>query len=313
MEKAVGEWCSVWRMYQCRPNQEEGKRKREKGRVGEITPGGVRTICSFRTPVVIQESLEGVGKWAEALGASPKQKVSHAGQRHRQDESWNLEEEMKAIFNILPPASRHITLTRWNPHTIIPLGSFLILWLAKAGAFSILGELFLFRTSGLAAECTDRWPEEVGDRGGEERSGVGHCPVEAQRAHELHREQEEEDASQGANTLRTRIEKSLKSVQTIFWTHTVTFKALYSTVNHALEPSPGVLKIWDRDKLWLEDPMVLIVNRFHSSFFCLSLVPWQPGGWRQRVLVHCASAAALPPPRQRQRDWCNKSSTPGLP
>lgn len=76
---------SVWCMYQGCPHHSE--RQIEESRVEEITPGGVETPCSSQTPVVMQKSLKGAGKWAEALGALTEQKISHAEQCHHHDES----------------------------------------------------------------------------------------------------------------------------------------------------------------------------------------------------------------------------------
>lgn len=189
----VKKWCSVWHMYQCSPNQVEGERKREKSRVGEITPGGVKTTCRFQTPAVIQEGLEGLGERAEAPRALPKQKSSHVGQRHHQDDPWNLGEKIKTVLDLFTPRSKNT-------------------------------ELFVHRASGVAAQCTDRRPEKLGQRCNEEASGCGYCPVEPQYDHQLHREQEEEDATYISNTLQTKKETSLEFWASISWTpHTCTF------------------------------------------------------------------------------------------
>lgn len=121
---------------------------------------------------------------------------------------------------------------------------------------------------GLAAECTDRWPEEVGEHGGQKCSPVGRHPAEPQRAHQLYGEQEEEDPSQGANTLRTEKEKSAESSE-------LTSKALCLTLHLALAPSPGVLNICTCAKLIESLDRVPRVARpsfccSHSSYISVS-------------------------------------------
>lgn len=59
-------------------------------------------------------------------------------------------------------------------------------------------------TGGLAAQCVYRRPEKVGECAGEECSRGGHRPVHPQHSHTLHDEEEERNATQGANILQTQ-------------------------------------------------------------------------------------------------------------